>query len=86
MISRERFDEIMKADHERLRDPRNDILTGLNIMAKYLPNEGIGAAEHDQVWAADVDQLLAAGITEEDLVMLSRLGWFEDADAMTHYA
>ena len=44
--------------------------------------------EHDEVWGASVDELLDAGITETDVIILRRLGWreSEDAiDAMTHF-
>jgi len=52
---------------------------GLTLMGKYIPTVDVDAAEHDKIYAScEVDQLLEAGITEEDTIILSGLGWMTD--------
>ncbi len=80
-MNRERFDEIMDADSTRLRDYKKcRILLGLNIIAKYLPNSGVGDAQHDIIYAADVDELLEAGLTEFDAIELCNMNWIIDEE------
>lgn len=60
-------------------------LLGLNLIAKYLPGSGIGGAEHDQIYACGVNELLVAGITEEDAIALRKLNWFIDEDSLATF-
>jgi len=62
------------------------IFAGLKIITKYLPAEGIGAAEHDIVYSCDAGDILKAGLTEEDARQLGRLGWFVEEEALAHFA
>ena len=53
---------------------------GLQILAKYTDNL-IAGANHDVIYSEDVDKLIAAGITKEDVKELHRLNWMvEDED------
>jgi hypothetical protein len=76
-MTRERFQEIMEDDSDikLSRYKKNRALLGLNLMAKYLPNSGVEAADHDIIIGADIDPLLKAGLTEEDAIELRKLNW-----------
>lgn len=51
-------------------------LKGLNIIHKYLPDKTIlVAAEHDIIYSVDVDELIDAGLTDEDANELRALNW-----------
>jgi hypothetical protein len=81
----ERFEEIFdntESDHKR----QSKIFKGLEIIRKYLPDADIEAAEHDIIYAADVDELIEAGITEDDVKELAKLTWHIDEDALAHFA
>ncbi len=89
-MTKEQFEAIFKehCPYDSF-ESKSQILKGLNIIAKYLPNVDIGAAEHDQVWAScEIDELIAAGIIEEDAQRLWKLGWLisEDDGGLTHFA
>ncbi len=58
-----------------MSESKCNVLRGLNIIAKYLPDSGVESASHDVVHACSVDLLLSAGITEEDAINLRRLNW-----------
>ena len=55
-------------------DDDNAIL-GLNIIRKYLPKRGIDGAEHDMIYSVTIDEIVKAGISEEDATELRRLNW-----------
>lgn len=80
----EKFNDIMNDDDidgDLLSEPGDNALKGLNIIVKYLPNSGIQSASHDIIYAADVDDIVQAGITEEDVVLLRKYNWMiEDED------
>ena len=86
MITREKFNEIFENDSDRHCMRSDDIFAGLEIMRKYLPSADIEAAEHDIVYVANCDEIIDAGITEEDAKMLRALGWMDDEDSMAHFA
>jgi hypothetical protein len=69
-----------KFDMTRSTDA-NSALIGLNVIAKYLPNSGVGAAEHDEIWACGVHELLEAGLTSEDAIILSEHNWMIDDES-----
>ena len=78
-MTEERFIAIFE-DEEKAGDllckiETNNALDGLLIIKKYLPNSGIEGAEHDQIYATNISELIEAGITEDDVVMLNRLNW-----------
>lgn len=51
-------------------------LSGLNLIAKYLPTFGVESVESDILYGAEVAELAEAGITEEDAIALRGLHWF----------
>jgi hypothetical protein len=80
-MTREEFDTIMDGDSSTLGSyEKCRVLLGLNIIAKYLPNSGIGDAQHDIIYAADVDELLEAGLTEFDAIELCNMNWMIDEE------
>lgn len=80
-MTEERFREIMNDDDIKTEFPIEDnALAGLNIIAKYLPLEGICGADHDVIYSVDVDEIVNAGITEEDALTLRIINWHIDED------
>jgi len=73
-MTKDTFKELLKGD-DHLKYEKDNVLLGLNIIAKYLPNKGVEAAEHDIIYSVSVDEILAAGITEEDVIELANLNW-----------
>ncbi len=81
MLTLEEFEKIMNDDSIEttiLNMEENSALVGLNLIAKYLPNEGIAGANHDIIYGADIEDLINAGITIEDTIKLNELNWFVD--------
>lgn len=74
-MTKERFIQIFKED----KDPQwegDNTYQGLQIIAKYMKDkEIICAAEHDIIHSVDIDELVEAGITEEDVYALVNLNW-----------
>ena len=82
----EEFEAIIEADIDELcEDSKCVILKGLKIIEKYLPNSGVGAVAHEQLWACCVHELISAGVTIEDANKLSSLGWFIDEDSLSRF-
>ena len=82
----ERLEEILSTEESPSDQSKPcHILQGLNLIAKYLPNKGIEGAAHDMVYACDVSELAEAGITEDDALLLVRLGWLSDYDSLAHF-
>lgn len=83
----ERFEEIMSGDgdngNRRFKQCR--ALLGLNLIAKYLPDSGIEGAEHDIIYACEADELLAAGLTEEDAIELRDMNWTIDEGSVAKF-
>ena len=80
VLNKEKFFEIINdGDAYDWKDyeDKNGILIGLQIVEKYLPNDGI-EADHDIIYSADVERLVEAGITIEDVESLRNHGWFVD--------
>lgn len=86
-MTEEEFVQIMESEQPD-SDSKSDIFDGLVIMRKYLPNANIAAAEHDEVYGPDIDDLVKAGITEEDAKALRSLNWMIDDDetCVRHFA
>jgi hypothetical protein len=91
-MTRERFEEIFeedrKMDIEKIEkifentDSKWDgdnAFKGLLILAKYADNL-ITGAEHDMIYGPDIDKLIDADITEEDVTRLATLNWHFDND------
>ena len=58
-----------------IMEPGCNALNGLKIIEKYIPGAGIEGAEHDIIYSVDVDEIVKAGITEQDAVLLRELNW-----------
>jgi len=77
-MKRETFDKLIKEDIPRERYSSKKV-DGILIMRKYIPGVDIGSAEHDEIWAScAIDELIEAGITEEDVTKLAEYGWRPD--------
>lgn len=83
-MDRQRFEEIMDGDSQGEFE-RCRALLGLNLIAKYIPESGIGAAEHDIIYACGVDELLEAGLTEADAIQLRDMNWMIDEDSLAKF-
>lgn len=83
MLTEERFTEIMKDEEIKTVFPENkdNALCGLNLIAKYIPNRGVEGAGHDIIYSVDIDEIVEAGITEEDAIQLRTWNWMIDDDA-----
>ena len=71
-MTKERFIELMNGDSGKWDG--DNAYQGLQIIAKYT-NNLIQGAEHDVIWSEDINKLIEAGITEEDVMELRRLNW-----------
>ncbi len=82
----DRFIEIMDdIDNDELWKGDNT-LQGANLMHKYLSGKTIlHGADHDVVYGPDIVPLLAAGITEEDVIALRKWNWTADEGYMKCY-
>lgn len=79
MITRERIEEIFE-DHDSDWTGDN-AFQGLTILSKYIDatkHDLIGCAEHDIIYGPAIDDLIKAGITEEDVEALASLNWHVD--------
>lgn len=72
MITKERFLEIFKGNSGVWVG--DNAHQGCQIIAKYTDNV-IQGAGHDEIYSADIDDLIEAGITEDDVLMLRSLNW-----------
>jgi len=80
-MTEEKFKKIMKDDDIEciIGDiEENNALMGLNLITKYLPKSGIEAAEHAIIYGPNIEDLVEAGITEEDAIILKSLNWMID--------
>jgi hypothetical protein len=81
-MNRERFEEIMDGD-SRLGDyDDNNAFLGLQIIRKYMPKKGVEGAQHDIIYSVDADELIEAGLTEEDATELRNLNWMISEDSL----
>lgn len=80
-MTEKRFREIMEDEDSKTVFPKEDnALMGLKIIEKYLPLSGVEGANHDVIYACDVEDIVNAGITEEDTLTLRRINWMIDED------
>ena len=62
------------------------VFLGLQLLRKYLPDADIEGANDDIIYSVDVEPLLEAGITEEDVEELARLRWrIKDGEYLAHF-
>ena len=83
-MNAERFKEIMNKDESgsRLSEPGCNALKGLLVISKYLPESGVGAVGHDVIYSAGIEELVNAGVTEEDADYLRDLNWMIDEESL----
>lgn len=84
-LTRERLMEIF--DNRNFQTWTGDnALQGFLIMAKYLDPTKVNlirGAEHDEVYGPSGDDLISAGLTEEDAWNLARLNWCYDEECFS---
>lgn len=76
-MTTEKFEEIMGADNDSSWDGDN-ALKGLLIISKYMSHdkhELIAGANHDIIYSVGVEEIVEAGITEDDTQALRDLNW-----------
>jgi len=81
MITYEKFEEIFETTDSNWNG--DNCFQGLMIISKYIdPNKKdlITGAEHDIVYSVGIEELIKAGITEEDATALSKLNWSFDTE------
>lgn len=62
------------------------VIAGLKIIEKYIPNKRlVGGTDHDMIYSVSVDDIINAGITQEDVVKLRNLGWNKENDYLCKY-
>lgn len=75
----EKFEEIFNDEKEGgslLRDLNDDnAFIGLELIRKYMPKAGVEGAGHDVIYSVDIEDLIDAGITEEDVRYLNKINW-----------
>lgn len=80
--------EIMENDCEITYDDLADdeVLEGLKILEKYIDSRVIQGADHDIIYSEDIDVLIQNGLSKEDVIQLSRLGWhIDEGDCFAHF-
>lgn len=75
-----RFLEILNDPEDKIKvdllmDTGCNVMKGMFIIAKYLPESGIEGASHDVIYCCSIESIITAGITEEDAIKLRRLNW-----------
>ncbi len=86
-MTRERFIKLMEITKTEREFVGCKIFAGLKIITKYVPKEGIEAVGHDIVYSSSIDDLLLAGITEEEVTTLRKLNWMVDEfeEGLAHF-
>jgi len=75
-MTEERFKELFEETGGALSEYEGDsAFLGLVIINKYLPRIGVEGADHDIIYSSNVNTLIEAGITEEDVITLRKLNW-----------
>ena len=70
--------KLFEEDTPSIHSEGDVTLEGLNILAKYTKGTVLCGAEHDKIYSVDVDEVLEAGITDEELIRLRGLGFMID--------
>ena len=71
-MTEERFIEIMEGNSGNWKG--DNAYQGLQILSKYT-NDLIQGAEDDMIHSENINTLIEAGITEEDVIKLRELNW-----------
>ena len=78
----EEFEKIF--DSEDTDWTGDNALQGLLIISKYInhkDNDLIVAAEHDIIYSVSIEDIIEAGITEEDVKQLRKLNWMIEQES-----
>lgn len=83
-MKRERFLEIMDSESSlsKMGEEGCNVMKGLKIIETYIPGSGIVRAENGIIWAVDIDELIDAGINEEDSIELREQNWMIEREYM----
>ncbi len=74
-MTTEDFIEIFENTDSDLSSVEGDnTFMGLQIMSKYV-NNLVQGADHDIIYGPDIDELIEAGITEDEVKQLRILNW-----------
>ena len=83
-MTEERFLEIFEEVDTDYKDI-DGTLEGLKIMSKY-SNRAIQGADHDIIYCEDIETLIEAGVTEEEVTKLRKYGFMiEDGSYIAHF-
>lgn len=87
-MTRERLEELFDTTENNHKG--DGAFKGLMILAQYFDTSKtdiITAAEHDEIYSVDVDDLLKSGISELDVKSLAKYGWGIDSetDSLYHF-
>ena len=80
-MTRERFDEIFDQDSKSWNG--DNAVQGILIIAKYFDlnkKDIIVGAGHDEIFSLNIDEIIAANITEEDAIKLRDLNWMANSE------
>jgi hypothetical protein len=71
-----------EADYEA---DENSLVIGVAIIGKYHKGKWGCGFEHDQMWFGDFEETVKL-MTEEEVTMLAKLGWFEDEESWSLFS
>ena len=83
-MTRELFLTIMSDDKQGgslISEAGCNALKGLLIVKKYMPEAGIEYAGRDVIGSVNIDKLIDAGITLEDVEMLRKQNWMVEDES-----
>lgn len=86
-MTREEFAKILDDASEAMDSEwtGDNAFQGLQIIAKYFDSKTvtlIKGASDDQIFSFDIDELIEAGITQEDAKELARLNWHHEDESL----
>jgi len=78
----EEFENIMndESGENDIHEKGCNVIKGILIMQKYLPFIGVEAAGYEVIYSAGISELVEAGITKSDAILLRRQNWMIDED------
>ena len=79
LLSKERLKEIFTDTSHDLHNTNDNAVAGLLILQKY-KSWVLCYAEHEKIFGPPIEEILEAGLTEEDATMLVKIGWGIELD------
>lgn len=79
-MTAEKFIEIMENGDVDISGIEDNAFEGLCIMHKYVHNL-IQGANHDIIYGPNIEELIEAGITEEDVATIRKLNWMVEDES-----